>query len=156
MKPTIGKLVALAFLVVFSAVVFVSPLLYAAVQSGNPSPGPIGIVSANVAVCDPSNPTNCLAPGAGLTAGQTSGTVAVAATSGVVANTAATASLPSVAGKTTYITGFQMTAGGTTAAQPCVAAFVFNIASGSANTLWYSFCTPIGATVPSSCGRQPI
>lgn len=81
----------------------------AAQQSGNPSPGPIGIVSSNVAVCDPSNPMNCLIPAGG---GPQVGARASGTTTGV------TATLPAVVGKTNYVCGFSVSADGTGPVSP--------------------------------------
>lgn len=79
--------------------------------------------------------------------------------SGSVANAAAVASLPSVATKTTYITGFQMTASGSTAALVVVAtvtgtlsgnmSFIFTFPAGvalAAQPLIVSFPHPLPAT----------
>jgi hypothetical protein len=79
--------VAMSWLAV-AALALIAPILMAAVQSGNPSPGPVGIVSSNVAVCDPYNPMNCVTPAATTTilAGGTTGAV--------------TATMPIVAGQT--------------------------------------------------------
>lgn len=79
--------------------------------------------------------------------------------SGDSPNAAAVATLPAAAGKTTYITGFQMTASGSTAALVVVAtvtgtfssnmSFVFTFPAGAAvaaQTLAVSFPQPIPAT----------
>lgn len=83
----------------------------AAQQSGNPSPGPIGIVSSNVAVCDPSNPMNCLTPAGGGPQIGARGT----GTTGVVS-----ATLPAVVGKTNYVCGISVSAAGTGPVGPVV------------------------------------
>jgi hypothetical protein len=81
--------------------------LMAAVQSGNPSPGPIGIDSANVAVCDPYNPMNCLTPA-------TTTMILASGTTGAV-----TATMPIVAGQTNYLCGIDIEAvGGTAVVSP--------------------------------------
>lgn len=75
------------------------------------------------------------------------GATALHTTSGNVANGAAVATLGAVAGKTTYITGFEVTAAGATAA------LVVDVAvAGPANTLHYSFTFPAGATT----GAAPL
>ncbi|HEX7891467.1 MAG TPA: hypothetical protein VF522_19100 [Ramlibacter sp.] len=68
--------------------------------------------------------------------------VPVHAASGNVANAAATATIQAVAGKTAYCTGFEITAGGATAAA-LVAATLAGILGGTAT---YTFGTPAGAT----------
>jgi len=75
---------------------------------GNPHPAPIGVVSSNVGVCDPSNPKNCWQPGAQYPAGATPLQASATGTTGAV-----TASLPAAAGKTTYVCGFDISAAGT-------------------------------------------
>jgi hypothetical protein len=69
-------------------------------QSGNPSPGPIGVIGANVAVCDPYNPQNCLTPAATTL-------VNASGTTGVVS-----AGMGNVVGKTNYICGVEVDAVG--------------------------------------------
>lgn len=70
-------------------------------------------------------------------------TVPVHAASGNVANASAAASLPAVADKRVYCTGFEITAGGATAAA-LVAATLAGILGGTAT---YVFGTPAGATL---------
>jgi len=70
------------------------------VQNSNPNPGPVGILSGNVAVCDAYNPNNCLTPGA-TTVNNASGTT------GIV-----TATMAAVPGKTNYICGIEVDAVG--------------------------------------------
>lgn len=72
----------------------------------------------------------------------------VAASSGNVANATATASLPAVAGKTNYVTGFEITAGGATAAA-LVTATLAGVVGGP---LSYTFGAPAGATTAA----QPL
>ena len=81
-------------------------------------------------------------------AGYPSGATPVTAASGNQANAVATATLPAAAGKTTYITGFQLTAAGATAAA-VVSATVTGTISG---TLTYTFVFPAGATAAA----QPL
>lgn len=66
----------------------------------------------------------------------------VTAASGNVAAAPAIATLPGTPGLTTFISGFEITASGATAAS-CVNATVAGVVSGS---LTYSFCAPAGAT----------
>jgi hypothetical protein len=66
-------------------------------------------------------------------------------TSGNKANTAAVATLPGVAGKTTYITGFDASALGATAAL----AVEITVTDGTWS-LTYTFGFPAGATVPAT------
>lgn len=67
--------------------------------------------------------------------------------SGNVAAAAAVATLPAVAGKTTWITGFEATAAGSTAA-----ADVVLTVTGLTNALSYVFVFPAGALT----GAQPL
>lgn len=67
----------------------------------------------------------------------------VAGASGNVAAAAAVATLPGAAGLTTFIAGFEITAGGATAAS-CVSATVAGVVPG---TLTYSYCAPAGVAV---------
>jgi hypothetical protein len=71
--------------------------------------------------------------------------VQVNASSGNVAAATATATLPATPGKITYITGFQMTAGGSTAVSS-VTCTVTNVVTG---TLSYTFSTAATADSPS-------
>ena len=64
-------------------------------------------------------------------AGYPAGATPVTASSGNVANAAAVATLPAVAAKTTYITGFEITGGGATAAA-LVLATLAGLISGAA------------------------
>ncbi len=66
----------------------------------------------------------------------------VTAASGNVAAAAAVATLPGAPGLTTFISGFEITASGATAAS-CVNATVAGVVSGS---LTYTFCAPAGIT----------
>lgn len=72
----------------------------------------------------------------------------VHAASGNVANAAATATIPAVAGKRAYVTGFEITAGGATAAA-LVLATLSGILGGTAS---YVYAAPAGATV----GAAPL
>lgn len=67
-------------------------------------------------------------------------------TSGNVANAAATATLAAVSAKTNYITGFQITGSGATAALT-VNATVTGLKGG---TQTYTFVFPVGDTVPAT------
>lgn len=69
----------------------------------------------------------------------------VQASSGTAANVASVATLPGVAGKTTYLTGFEVTAGGATAG-----AVVDVTVTGGAAVLHYAFTIPTGAAVPAN------
>lgn len=80
--------------------------------------------------------------------GLPSGATAVNAASGNVANAVATATLAAVAGKTNYVTGFEITAGGATAAA-LVAATLTGILGGTAT---YIYAAPAGAAV----GATPL
>lgn len=71
------------------------------------------------------------------------GAVAQANSSGNVANAAAVATLPAVAGQTEYISGFELTAAGATAALAVTA----TVAGLKGGTLSYTFVFPTGATV---------
>jgi hypothetical protein len=66
----------------------------------------------------------------------------VTAASGNVAAVAAVATLPAAPGLTTFISGFEITASGATAAS-CVSATVAGVVSGA---LAYVFCAPAGIT----------
>lgn len=72
-----------------------------------------------------------------------SGATVITAASGNVANSAAAATLPGAPSKTTYITGFEITAAGATAAA-AVTATVTGTISG---TLSYTFTAPAGAAL---------
>ena len=85
-----------------------------------------------------------LANGTGMPAGA----VAVTGASGNVAAASAVATLAAAASKTTYITGFQITAGGATGAALVTATVVGTITG----TLSYTFATPVGATL----GATPL
>lgn len=74
-------------------------------------------------------------------------TTPLAVSSGNVAAANAVATLPGAVGKTTWITGFELTAAGATAALVVVATV-----TGPANTLSYVFTFPAGATV----GAAPL
>lgn len=80
--------------------------------------------------------TQVTAPSAGGAAS------AVEATSGNVAAAQAQAVMPAVAGKTNYVTGFEITGAGATAASVVVAAF-----AGLAQALSYVVAVPAGAAV---------
>ena len=60
-----------------------------------------------------------------------------------MANASAVATLAGAAAKTTWITGFQITASGATAAG-CVSATVTGVITG---TMTYTYCAPVGAAV---------
>jgi hypothetical protein len=66
----------------------------------------------------------------------------ITAASGNVANAAAVATLPGVVGRTTYITGFEVTATGSTA----VLIVLVTVAGVVTGTLTYVFVFPAGAT----------
>lgn len=70
----------------------------------------------------------------------------VSASSGNVANASAAATIPAVAAKTNYITGFQITAGGATAAA-VVSVTVTGLLGGTAT---FTFGVPAGAGVPAT------
>jgi hypothetical protein len=70
-------------------------------------------------------------------------TTPVHAASGNVANASAAATIPAVAGKRAYVTGFEITAGGATAAA-LVDAALSGILGGTAT---YTFGAPAGAAV---------
>jgi hypothetical protein len=108
MRDAIGLWAFTAFWVVFGGtILWWSHLAAQTVNSGNPNPSPVGIVSANVAVCDPYNPMNCLTPGATTV-------VNAAGTTGIV-----TATMAAVAGKTNYLCGVEVdVVGGTAAVSP--------------------------------------
>lgn len=72
----------------------------------------------------------------------------VTAASGNVANASAAATLAGVAAKTNYLTGFQITAAGATAAA-CVNATVAGVITG---TMTYTFCVPAG----TAAGATPL
>lgn len=80
--------------------------------------------------------------------GTTGPGILIAASSGNVAAATATATLPGAAGKVTYITGFQMTAGGSTAVSS-VTCTVSPVGSSGA-TLSYTFSTSATADSPSN------
>lgn len=71
------------------------------------------------------------------------GSTAIAAASGNVANAAAVATLAAVAGKTTYITGFEITASGATAALVVSVTVVGTITG----TLTYTYAAVAGAAL---------
>lgn len=73
-------------------------------------------------------------------------TTPVHAASGNVANASAAATIPAVAGKTAYVTGFEITAGGATAAA-LVEATLAGIRGGTAT---YIFGAPAGAAVQAT------
>ena len=85
--------------------------------------------------------TQVTAPAAGGAAG------AVLATSGNVAAAPAVATMPAVPGKTNFVTGFEITGAGATAASVVVATF-----AGLAQALAYVVAVPAGAAV----GITPI
>ncbi|MBV9974389.1 MAG: hypothetical protein JO105_03245 [Hyphomicrobiales bacterium] len=72
----------------------------------------------------------------------------VTAASGNVAAASAVATLPGAPGLTTFISGFEITASGATAAA-CVNATVTGLVSGN---LTYAFCAPAGVTT----GAAPL
>ena len=71
------------------------------------------------------------------------GTTPVTSSSGNVANAAAIATLPAVAGKTTYITGFEITGAGATAAV-VVGVTVVGVISG---TMTFTYAAVAGAAL---------
>lgn len=76
------------------------------------------------------------------------GTTQLNASSGNVANAAAVATLAAAAGKTTFITGFEVTAGGATAG----ALVNVTVAGLIGGTDTYTFAVPTGATLAA----QPL
>lgn len=76
-----------------------------------------------------------------------SGVTEVVASSGNVANASATASLSAVTGATNYITGFEVTAAGATAALDTTVT-VTGLIGGV--TLSYTFVFPLGATAQAT------
>lgn len=74
------------------------------------------------------------------------GAAALNASSGNVANASAAATLAAAAGKTTYITGFEITSGGATAAS-LVSATVAGLLGGTAT---YTYGCVAGATAPNA------
>lgn len=85
------------------------------------------------------------ANGAGSTPAGGTGTV-VNVSSGNQANANAVATMPAVAGKTNYVTGFEITATGATAAAVVLAA-LSGILGGTIN---YVFAAPAGVTVATT------
>lgn len=77
---------------------------------------------------------------------------ALAASSGNVANASAVATLAGAAALTTYISGFEITGGGATAAS-LVTAVVSGLLGGS---LSYTFAVPAGATLGASALVVPF
>lgn len=73
--------------------------------------------------------------------------IQVNASSGIVANAVATATLPATAGKFTWLTGFSVSAAGSTAG-----AVVDVTVTGMANVEHYTFVFPAGATTAA----QPL
>jgi hypothetical protein len=126
----------------------------------------------SVGVCDWATATNCVKPDSnGVTpvkqvdSGNTdatdttlhavktvdasetpTGAAQITAASGNVANAGAVATLAGTTGKTTYITGFQCTAAGATAAS-VVSATVAGVVTG---TMTYTFVAPAGATAQAT------
>ncbi len=76
------------------------------------------------------------------------GATSVTGASGNVANAAAAAALPAVAGKTNYVTGFEITGAGATAASNVIA----TLAGVITGTLSYIVTAVAGATV----GNRPV
>jgi hypothetical protein len=93
-----------AALAVICFVMLWSHLHAQTVQNSNPNPRPAGIVSANIAACDPYNPPSCLMPAARTN-------VIASGTTGAV-----TATMPAVAGSTNYLCAIDVEASGGTAA----------------------------------------
>lgn len=85
----------------------------------------------------------CVNPGG--VAGPCGGTPETAA-SGNKAAASATATLAAATGKTTYITGFQISAGGATSAV-CVSPTVTGVITG---TMTFTFCAPAGVTTAAT------
>jgi hypothetical protein len=98
------------------------------VQSGNPSPTPIGVVGANNAICDPYNPTICISSGtpkvilsAASNNSQLIGSAGLSSLNGVtITNTAATlqdvrfydtATAPTCSSATGVVTNYPIGAG---------------------------------------------
>lgn len=97
----------------------------------NPTNKPIPVAITGTAPAPPPLPT---------------GANAKVGTSANVANAAATATLPAVSGRTNYITGFQITASGATAALT-VNATVTGLKGTAQN---YTFVFPAGVDVPAT------
>lgn len=122
-------------------------LLWSAPSRGAP-PNTIG---GSAALCDPWSPQSCAKPnstGELPTTALPSDATSVSASSGNVTNAAAVATLAAVASKTNYLSGFQITAAGATAAA-CVNATVVGLLGG---TRTYTFCAPAGVAV----GATPL
>lgn len=83
---------------------------------------------------------------AAASGGLPSGAVAVTSSSGNVANASAVATLAAAAGKTTYISGFEITAAGATAAGVVTA----TVTGAIGGTMSYTFVAPTGATVAAT------
>lgn len=118
---------------------------------------PPNTLFGSVAVCSPWNPSRCSIPDASgkppvtATADNApaspypAGASVLTTSSGNVANASASSSMTGMASKTTYITGFQITAGGATVGS-CVTATL----TGTLNTLYYTFCAPTGAALAAT------
>lgn len=78
--------------------------------------------------------------------GSNSGVDELTASSGNVANASAAATLAAAAGETTYITGFEITASGATAA----AVVTVTVTGTIGGTLSYTFVAPAGATAQAT------
>lgn len=121
---------------------------------------PPNTLFGSVAVCSPWDPSKCSIPdasgnlpvtataAAAPTSPYPTGATVLTASSGNVANASAAATLAGAAAATTYVTGFQITAGGATAGA-CVSATLAGVIGGTAT---YAFCVPTGATLAA----QPL
>ncbi len=114
---------------------------------------PPNTIGGSAAVCDPWSPQNCAKPDSSgnmpvTTEALPTGGTMVSASSGNVANASAAATMPAVADKTNYLSGFQLTSAGATAAA-CVDATVTGLLGG---TKTYTYCAPAGAAV----GANPL
>lgn len=113
------------------------------------SPGDVITVSTFGRPIPPNSESGLIAVAAGQVIGAVSdypaGAVPVEVSSGNVANAAATATLPAAVGKTTWLTGFEVTGAGATAAL-VVAVTV----TGPANTLTYIYAAAAGVLVENT------
>lgn len=111
------------------------------------NPGDLIEIEALTKPCDPAGALGSVALAAGgavsLASDYPAGAVPVSASSGNQANAIATATLAGVAGHTTYLTGFEATASGATAAL----AVNLTVTGTLGGTLNYAFVFPIGVAV---------
>src|SRR5271170_1146404 len=115
LRHAIGLWTFTLFWVVFGGVVlWWAHLAAQTVQSGNPSPGPVGVISANVAVCDPYNPNNCLTPAATTN-------IISSGTTGAVTGT-----MPGVTTLTNYLCSIDIEANGSGVVSPLTVTGIFS------------------------------